>query len=788
MGHSCDASAVMRKTEMQSPLTPTYASTREQTCATSKARSHNLNPAAKNWESKRHAIRALGLFVLLMLVAATARSNPSFVQNGSILTMSNVNVTVKYNLSLGSADFYWQNSKKISGFYSGAGLSTGYVKGTNYTSWNYLVLASNEVVVIATGNGHPTMKQFFTLDQDNSFLVRLEMDGTALSANWMGPVVVDATGGVDIGAYGDVRALSVPFDNDHFVTYNAMPINGSSVSYEAAAFYDNVTRNGLVVGSVTHDTWKGGVYWSGSNNKLNQMNVYGGLQCPWDVMAHGSVEGNSISSPTMFVGFGTDWRTTMENYANENTNMVPRRIWNGGVPFGWNSWYGIGTEISYNDAITASDFIHANLQNSNFSNNGEVYINLDSYWDNLNASQLSGFVTHCHANGQKAGIYWTPFVWWGAATNATNSQVEGSGYKYSDILLRTSSGSFQTIDGGLAVDPTHPGTKQRMDYYSSLFKGYGFDFIKLDFMSHGALEGVHYDTKVTTGIQAYNQGMQYLINDLGDSMYVSESIAPIFPYQYGHSRRIACDTSTYIRETSYEMQSVTYGWWINARLYQYNDPDCMKFSGATTNENQSRAIACAISGTVYLNSDDLTSAAAQTLAQTCLTNAAINGVAQSGQTFRPIEGNTGTNAANVFVKQNGQTWYLAVFNYGNSSITTNVNLTRAGISGAVAAADLWSGSTTNLSGTNFPVKLNAGQTKLFKLLYAPQLQSPQTGVNGTLGFMLVGDVGSVYAIDATTNWLTWTNVAAITNISGTVLVTLTNLTSQKNYYRARYLR
>ena len=46
------------------------------------------------------------------------------------------------------------------------------------------------------------------------------MDGTSLSANWMGPVVVDSTGGVDLGSYGDDRALFVPFDNDKNVSYN----------------------------------------------------------------------------------------------------------------------------------------------------------------------------------------------------------------------------------------------------------------------------------------------------------------------------------------------------------------------------------------------------------------------------------------------------------------------------------------------------------------------------------------------------------------------------------------
>jgi hypothetical protein len=88
---------------------------------------------------------------------------------------------------------------------------------------------------------------------------------------------MDTPGGVDLGTNSDNRALIVPFDNDSFTfSYNAMPINNTSSSYEISAFFDNTSRNGLVVGTVTHDAWKTGVYFQGSNNKLDVLNVYGG--------------------------------------------------------------------------------------------------------------------------------------------------------------------------------------------------------------------------------------------------------------------------------------------------------------------------------------------------------------------------------------------------------------------------------------------------------------------------------------------------------------------------------
>ncbi|MDR3456292.1 MAG: hypothetical protein P4N60_02510 [Verrucomicrobiae bacterium] len=653
--------------------------------------------------------------VLAFLWLQAAVAAPSFQQIGNMLVMSNANVRLEYNLGAGTTDFYWQNAKKISAFYSGVTLNTGYIKGISYNNWSYAVSNANQVIVTATGSGLPVMKQYFTLDQNDSFLVRVEVSGSNLKANWMGPLVVDGAGGVDIGVTNDNRALVVPFDNDGFVRYNAMPINSSGNGYEVGAFYDNTTRNGLVVGSVTHDTWKTGVFFVGANNKLDTLNVYGGASMPADVSPHGYVGGNTVSSPTMFVGFGADWRVVLQNFAAENTNVAPRLAWTNGVPFGWNSYGVIQQNISYTDAVAVSDYYYTNLMNRNFTNHGTVYINFDSFWDNLSSAQLQSFVNHCHGHGQKAGIYWGPFVFWGTVAQGSNWVMNGSSYNFSDAYLRTSGGGVQTLDGAIALDPTHPGTKQMINYFINEFTNWGFDYIKLDFLSHGALEGVHHDANVTTGIQAYNQGMQYVLNAINGRMFISESIAPLFPYQYGHSRRIACDAQTsLIGDTEYTMNSVSYGWWLNG-VYQFNDPDLMVFAdGANTNEAQSRLISGAVTG-VFLDGDDLTTAAGQNGAQPFLTKAAIDDVARVGRTFAPVEGNTGSSAVNTFVRQDGASWCIAVFNYGSSAVNQTVDLNRAGLPpGNYLMTNLWDGTTATVNGS-FNASLNAKQAKLFRL-------------------------------------------------------------------------
>ena len=93
-----------------------------------------------------------------------------------------------------------------------------------------------------------------------------------------------------------------------------------------------------------------------------------------------------------------------------------------------------------------------------------------------------------------------------------------------------------------ALDPTHPETKEYNRQRFAKFKDLGFEYIKLDFINNGTLEAdSYYDPKITTGMQAYTYGMNYILEFAKDAgMFVDLSIAPIFPAK-GHARRISCD-------------------------------------------------------------------------------------------------------------------------------------------------------------------------------------------------------------------------------------------------------
>ncbi|WP_339302234.1 S-layer homology domain-containing protein [Paenibacillus sp. FSL H7-0737] len=652
--------------------------------------------------------------------------------------VSNGQYEVSFNTKSGYASYKWTDGQKLQGIYSSIKLGDTLVETTSYenhTSAGAPVEIQDgfgkgvELTFVHTSAGQPTLKQAYKFyDDQKYFLTRLDaISDTVLQTNYMSPITVKRSGGVDIGASADNRVLTVPFDNDAWIRYKSQSMNRADTSYEMTTIFNNSTRSGLVLGSVTHDTWKTGIDWKGSSNRLNELTVYGGAasDVTRDTQPHGMLTGAELSSPMIMVGAFSDYRTGLEEYGKANAIITPPLLLNPelpqGVPVGFNSWGAYEGTLSYQDVVDVSNYYKEHL--NDFNNNGNVFINMDSYWDNLNDKQLADAVSVIKGNGQHAGIYWAPFVYWG---NNMSQPVEGTDnkYTYGDIVLKDAEGKpLPTLDGAFPLDVTHPGAKLRMNYFLDKFKDLGFTFIKLDFLTHGSLEGQHFDPTVTTGIQAYNEGMRYVKDRLDGKMFISASIAPIFPSQYAHSRRISCDTYGKINETEYMLNSLTYGFWQNGTIYTYTDPDHLALARAfSLTEARSRMNSGVIAGTVLLGSDDVNDPKAQEYMTALFNNKEVLELALKGKVFKPLEGNTNANAADTFVMKDGNDYYLAVFNYSaNASADKTVNLGRAGLDAAdsYTMQDLWTGEVSTISGT-LALSLQPTESKLVKLTAAPK--------------------------------------------------------------------
>lgn len=501
------------------------------------------------------------------------------------------------------------------------------------------------------------------------------------------------------------RMLFVPFDNDKWVRFDVMPPSDMT-SYEVTALFNTVSRAGWVLGSVSHDTWKTGVKTTVSDGRLSGIECVAGVTSTLtrDTLPHGVVRGRVVSSPKIMIGHFSDWRQGMEEFAMANRRVAPSPAWDGGVPFGYNSWGSIQSSVNYDKMAAVSDFFRDNLQNKGFSNDGTVYIGIDSYWDNFSDDQLKAFVEHCKRNGQKAGIYWAPFVDWARRPGRIVEGTQDTPYK--DVYLYAN-GKPQELDGAWAIDPTHPAVQKRIDYFTGRFKRAGFEYIKIDFVTHGSLEAdSHYDPSVTTGMQAYNFGMDYFRRAIGDDFYITVAISPLFPSQYVHSRRIACDAFASISDTEYTLNGLSYGWWLGD-AYLYNDPDhiVLRQKDETEGENRARVTSGVITGLLMAGDDfsDPGDAVAKERALRFYTNPAVNAIARKGRSFRPVYGympSVEKRSEDAFMLNDGDTTYVALFNFTDSPLQKEIPVELLGLDKKRArkAVELWEGETAEVKG------------------------------------------------------------------------------------------
>lgn len=496
--------------------------------------------------------------------------------------------------------------------------------------------------------------------------------------------------------------LLVPYDNTMWLRYEAVPLRAGRKSYDLTVLFMEDSREGLLIGAADFDVWKNGLICSAYDAK--SICAQSGIadEGSHDTEVHGSVVGESVDSSRFYVLYGPDYRQLLETYGDLVAEETKPLSWEHGVPFGFNSWAGLAFRLNADNYQAAGKLLREELTPRGYENNGVTYANLDAGWSEIPEEILVSRAKELHENGQRAGIYDAPFAFFG---RNEKEEIPGMpGHTYEEILLRDSEGRLlPRVDGAIPFDVTHPLWKEATRKKFENFVIWDFDYVKVDFMSHGSMEGCHYDPAVRTGRQALNGAYQFLdklldSEKIGKPFFISLSIAPLFPNGYGHARRFSCDAFGTAEDVEYVLNAQTYAWWQNQRLYAFNDPDhiCLLKSfgmekDSSIGEARARYTASAIAGSVMMLSDDYERPGAKERTIELSGNRGVNAVAASRVAFRPVEAG-GTSASHAFAAEIDGKQYLALFSWKPGTETVTVDVKRAGLKAGIRYKELWSGS------------------------------------------------------------------------------------------------
>ena len=511
------------------------------------------------------------------------------------------------------------------------------------------------------------------------------------------------------------RFLDVPFDNDNWShvlerKWDAGKPVFTGISYEFASTYDNDKLSGMVMGSLSHDFWKTGIVYRAAkqNGEIDSLKVYdgaatadnpalppdyGGNDGTHDHAPHGTMKGGTVNSSIIFLCAG-DVRKAFVEYGNANVMLNGRQTWSGNAPVYWNS-FGVEGVLGYEgkmmpkDLVKIPDFIQTL---TNFNKYSKPVISIDSYDQSIYTnSLLASFDRYIEKKNQQLGFYFIPFAKWAWKNNTENTKLEGTDYNLSDVVLRDSNNQpiwFKDGDWGcLALDPTHPAVRQFIIYNLKQVKAIGARFIKIDFLTAGALESTRrYDHNIRTGLQAYNYGMKMLkgLADsiLGKDIFITEAISPMFPSQYAHTRFVSTDVYSHLRDdepgfphygsTEGSLANGSHLWWVQGTLWPYTNLDVSIMKNFEKNpdlsekEVRARLFAMMSMGSILGDGSDYRDKLAADRAKIYLDNKNICAFFASPRAFTPLKFADGeTLDQQIAFYLPGAETLLSLFNFDN---------------------------------------------------------------------------------------------------------------------------
>jgi alpha-galactosidase len=284
----------------------------------------------------------------------------------------------------------------------------------------------------------------------------------------------------------------------------------------------------------------------------------------------------------------------LERYAEDTAEQMVPECRFAAPPTGWCSWYhyyGTDTEgaIRQNiDAIKASPL-----------SNGLQVIQIDEGWtrdrdvarnwgDWLPGGKFPNgmkiLVDEIHADGFMAGLWLAPF----SVDKASQLYKDHPDWLVQTTGVEGTLGPLAAQGGVFGLDLTRADVQNFIrTTFRRVFQEWDFDYIKIDFLAHGAIEGRRSDQS-KTGVEAFRIGMRIIREEAGSDKFILNCGSPIAAsIGLCDGMRIGMDVGgrwfapMNMKEWRYgncclkaAANSTIWRQWMH-RAWWHNDPDCV---------------------------------------------------------------------------------------------------------------------------------------------------------------------------------------------------------------------
>lgn len=481
------------------------------------------------------------------------------------------------------------------------------------------------------------------------------------------------------------RLLDVPYDNDNWVKYLTVDWNNQYMQgegYEFTSLYDYEKMNGIVIGNLSHNFWKTGIKYKTSENRgsINDLIVYGGASTKdnptlpkefggfdgtHDVVPHGTMKGKKIFSPLVFICYDDYIHNAYKLYGQLNAKISGSLYWNGYAPFYWNS-FGVENVLGHKgimmpDGVAkVSDFISSM---NNFNRYAKPVMSIDSYDQSIYTTEvLASIGKYGEKRNQQMGFYFIPFAIWTWKNSVETGKLQHTNEYIRDVTLKDNSGKtiiYKDGDfGAFPLDPTHPATRKRIIAELQKAKTINAKFLKIDFLSAGAMEStVRYNKNIRSGMEGYNYGMkmlkQLIDSILGHDIFITHAISPMFPHQYAHARFLSTDIYSHLRDdkkefphygsTASSMITSSHLGWVHGTLLPFTNMDVIVMKNFQNNADLSekdikiRLYSMITLGSIFGDGTDFRNSDAMRRAKKYLDNENVCRFFSSPKAFIPLK-------------------------------------------------------------------------------------------------------------------------------------------------------